>query len=207
MKITTLLTVLAALVLSGCGGGRNWREEVRMADGKTIVVQRIAKLGNPLDQEIPDLKYGPPTVGHRIRIPVPDRGSVVWETDKTLTPLAIGLRGETVFLAASPRFCWAYEQLGRPVPPYVFFKHEGKDWQRIPVEEFPAEIDAANLSVAARPEDAESGYVTADAVKRINNSLPSHSRTIYRSGVKGWEQCVREANAGWYKANSYRDQN
>jgi hypothetical protein len=192
MKIAMVSAVVTAFVLTGCGGGRNWREEVRMADGKTIVVQRIAKLGNPLDQEIPDLKYGPPTVGHRIRIPVPNRGSVVWETDKTLTPLAIGLRGETLYLAASPRFCWAYDQLGRPVPPYVFFKHEGKDWQRIPVEEFPEEIDTANLSVAGRPEDAEAGYVAADAVKRINQGLSAHLRTIFRSGTKGKEGCIWE---------------
>lgn len=193
MKIRSILVVIAALVLTGCGGSRNWKEEVRLADGKTIVVERWEKLGNPLDREIPDLKYGPPTIGYGIRIPRPGQWlPVLWETDKTLTPLAIGFRGEAIYLAASPRFCWAYDQLGRPVPPYVFFRHDGKEWRRIPVEEFPEEINTTNLLVAARAQDVESGMVTADFVTTRNRSLSPDLRTIYRSGVRGMELCIQK---------------
>lgn len=207
MMIRSILVIIVALALTGCGGSRNWREEVLLADGKTVVVERWAKLGNPLDQEIPDIKSGPPTIGYGMRIPRSGQQSAVsWETDRTLTPLAIGLRGENIYLAASPRFCWAYDQLGRPVPPYVFFKHDGKEWQRIPVEEFPEEISTTNLLVAARPQDVESGVVKAEFIANRNRHLSPDLRTIYRSGVRGQEQCIKELNAGWHSWHKNRDE-
>lgn len=188
-----ILAVLAALLLAGCGGTRNWKEEVLLDNGKTIVVERWAKLGNPLDREIPDLKFGPPTIGYGISIPKLGQWlPVLWETDRTLTPLAIGFRGETIYLVASPNFCWAYDQLGRPVPPYVFFKHDGKEWNRISVEEFPEEINTANLLVAARPQDVESGEVSAALVVSRNRGLSADLRTIFRSGVRGMEMCIEK---------------
>lgn len=198
MMTRTILAMLAILLLSGCGGARNWREEVRLADGGNVTVFRWAKLGNPLDQEIPDIKHGPPTVGYGIRIPQPGTGkTVTWETDRTLTPLAIGFRGQVIYLAASPNYCWAYDQLGRPVPPYVFFKHDGTEWQRIPVEEFPEEIKQTNLLVGSREQDVGSGYITADDTARSNRSLSPDLRTIYRSGVRGQDDCIDALKAGW----------
>lgn len=194
MRISSLIASIAvALVLAGCGGSRNWKEEVQLANGSNVTVFRWAKLGNPLDQEIPDIKSGPPTVGYGIRIPQPGTGkTVTWETDRTLTPLAIGFGSELIYLVASPRFCWAYDQLGRPVPPYVFFKHDGKEWHRIPVEEFPEEINTTNLLVAARQEDVESGFVSAAQVTNRTRHLSPDLRTIYRSGVRGMEACIQK---------------
>jgi len=68
--------------------------------------------------------------------------------------------------------------------------------QRIPVEEFPEDIKTTNLLQGTRNFDArkeiDTGYVTADAVKRINRSLSADLRTIYRSGVRGMETCIQK---------------
>lgn len=193
MKTGTIAALLAIILLSGCGGARNWREEVKLADSSNVTVYRWAKLGNPLDQEIPDIKHGPPTVGYGIRIPQPGTGkTVTWETDRTLTPLAIGFRGDAIYLAARPFNCLAYDQLGRPVPPYVFFRHDGKDWQRIPVEEFPEEIRQTNLLVGSREQDVASGYITADDTAKNNRYLSPYLRNIDRNGVAGMRGCIRE---------------
>ncbi len=191
--LKTMAMVVAIILLAGCGGSRNWKEEVRLADGQIIEVDRWAKLGNPLDREIQDLGSGSPTIGYGIRIRQPETGKyVLWETDKTLTPLALGFRGRVIYLAASPRFCWAYDQLGRPVPPYVFLKYEESAWQRIPVEEFPEEIRHANLFVGSRERDVGSGEVSARQTEESNRSLSSYLRNIYRSGIKGMEMCIRK---------------
>ncbi len=196
VKITTLIVAIAAaFVLSGCGGSRNWREEVQLSDNRIVVIDRYDKLGNPLDQEPGNWEFGPPVIGFVLRIPVegPER-SVTWESGPRLIPLALGVKGRQLYLAATPNTCAAYDQLGRPVPPYVFFKYEGKEWQRILVEEFPDDISTTNLLQGTRNRDArqeiDTGYVKADAVKRINRSLSSHLRTIYRSGVRGREMCL-----------------
>ena len=81
----------------------------------------------------------------------------------------------------------SYNKWGRPNPPYVFFKHDGKAWQRIPLSELPAEFKTINLIVNnGREEDikrAESklGHVSAEGVQKINSSLTQPEyRTILR---------------------------
>jgi hypothetical protein len=57
----------------------------------------------------------------------------------------------------------------------VFFKFTNKEWQRIPLEEFPAEIKEANLvnryQGQASQLAAHVGVVTAEEVKKLNGTL------------------------------------
>jgi hypothetical protein len=201
MKIKSPFLMLTAFILVGCGGGRYWREDVKLADGQSIVIERQHKLGNPFDREPQNYKFAPPVVGHVIDIPIPGTKEIArWETDKPLAPLAVGLRNGTAYLAASPGTCWLYDQLGRPVPPYVFYKYEAKEWKRIAVDEFPDDIVNSNLLISTGTDALnaiESMRVTPDVTERLNKILSSDLRTIYRSGVRGQEDCVSALKAGW----------
>ncbi len=197
MMTRTILVLLTILLLSGCGGTRNWKEEVQLADNRIVVIDRYDKLGNPLDQEPGNRVFGSPVVGFVLRIPV--EGSsfpVTWESGPHLIPLALGIKEGRPYIAASPNTCAAYDMLGRPVPPYVFFRYDGKEWRRISVDAFPEEIKTANLLLGTRNYDArqeiDTGLVKADAVKRINLNTSPDLRTIYRSGVRGKEGCIWE---------------
>lgn len=127
-----------ALALTGCAGGsRYWKEEVVLPDGRTLIVERAHRLGSPFDGELSDLNKPPLAIGFTIDIPLPQGGKARWIGDRSLLPLAVGLKDGTAYLVASPRTCPDYDRWGRPVPPYVFFKYEHGAWQRIPVSEFP----------------------------------------------------------------------
>lgn len=194
-----LFAILSAVSLVGCaGGGRYWREEVRLADGQTIVIERQHKLGNPLDREPQNYKFPPPVVGHVLDIPIPGTKEVArWETNQPLAPLAVGIRDGAIYLAASPGACWLYDQLGRPVPPYVFYRYEKGAWKRIAVDEFPDDIVNSNLLISTGTdalEAIESMRVTTAMKDRVNRMtrLSPDLRTIYRSGIKGKEGCIGE---------------
>jgi hypothetical protein len=191
-KVFILLAGIT-MALSGCALSQyHWREDVALPSGKTVVVQRSVKLGNPLNQEIQDLKFGPPTVGYVLRIPVPGTSTKIrWESDQNLIPLAIGIVGEKVYLAASPKNCPAFEKWGRPTPPYVFFRSEGEGWDRISVNEFPTEISHANLMISPRQDRIQSGYADPYIVSQSNMSIDSSRENIYRAGMKGFEGCLR----------------
>jgi hypothetical protein len=49
------------------------------------------------------------------------------------------------YLVTQTLGCHSYNKWGRPNPPYVFFKYDGKGWPHIPLETFPVEIKAANV--------------------------------------------------------------
>ncbi|PZP50676.1 MAG: hypothetical protein DI596_14980 [Azospira oryzae] len=91
-----------------------------------------------------------------------------WIGDRSLLPLAVGLKDGVACLAASPRTCPDYDRWGRPVPPYVFFKYQDGVWQRITVDEFPEDIGKANLMIGTDSlqsgREIEQGLVRAETI-------------------------------------------
>jgi hypothetical protein len=188
--------VLAAVVFglpqAGCASGPAWKEEVVMFDGSKAVVARTVILGNVLDQEVSDVRHGPPVKGNTLRVPMAaGAASATWEA-MGLNPQAVGRVGGIWYLSASPMLCSDYDKWGRPVPPYVFFKYAGDSWQRITVEQFPPEITRRNLTYAGSYDHRQAvstGFISIDQARLLNPGLPDYIRTIYRSGTKGVEAC------------------
>jgi len=83
--------------------------------------------------------------------------------------------------------CLSYNKWGRPNPPYVIFKYSGKEWNRISLQELPAEIKAFNL-IGSSPdtEVKKSGkhFFTAEMIKAINADYKQPEyRSILREGM------------------------
>ena len=58
--------------------------------------------------------------------------------------MLLDIRQGGAYIVANNMGCLSYNKWGRPNPPYVVFKYEGKEWKRIPVHELPAEINRPN---------------------------------------------------------------
>lgn len=167
-----------------------------MFDGSKVVMERQVILGNVLDQEFSDVRHGPPVKGNILRSPLAGgKWTAKWEA-LGLYPQAIGRVGGAWYLSATPIRCDGYDKWGRPVPPYVFFKYSDQQWQRITVEEFPAEITRRNLTYPGsydhRMAAAGTGFISAEKAKLLNPGVPDYLNRIYRSGaVFEWDDCKR----------------
>lgn len=98
--------------------------------------------------------------------------------------LAVHVLSGTPYIVATPNLCLSYNKWGRPNPPYVFFKFDGKTWQRIPLSKFPAELQTVNVVVDTLEDQdklASLGFVSAEKIKELNSDirLPEY-RTILR---------------------------
>ena len=159
-------------------GGANWKEEVLLHDGSKLIVNRSQTRGgrHEIGQEVP-------INSHKISFTLPGvHEAITWETtiglganDSSLGLLALDVVKGVPYIVTSTYGCHAYNKWGRPNPPYVFFKYDGKAWQHIPLEEFPAEIKEANVVNGIQKHehqlDAHSGVVTVDEIKKINGKL------------------------------------
>ena len=163
-----------------------------MYDGSKVVVERKQILGSRFDQELSQFSSFRPVKGNIIRVPLSeDHWSNEWEA-MGLSPLALGRKGGLYYLAAKPKLCDDYDQWGRPVPAYVFFRYSGEEWQRISVEQFPSEITSTNLSQpgsGASEAAIAKGYIKAEEVLAVNSGLADYASNIYRSGLKGFADC------------------
>ena len=100
-------------------------------------------------------------------------------------PMFLGVRKDKAYVLASPAGCLSYNKWGRPNPPYVVFKYEGKKWQRIPLQELPAEIVKPNLIISSPDDEVEKSgkrFITAEMVERMNQGFSqSEFKTILRA--------------------------
>lgn len=168
-----------------------WKEEVKLNDGRVMVVERHFNLG------------GYPTLDAHERTPLdqtvtftlPDSNKKIsWKTEfrndvpelNSLSPLLLDVVGGIPYLATSPAGCIAYNKWGRPNPPYVLYKYVNDEWKRIPLEEFPAVLVHANLM--GRPaSNLLKPYYTIEAAKAVreDGNIDDYAKTILRAPVKG----------------------
>jgi hypothetical protein len=95
------------------------------------------------------------------------------------------------FVVTTPMSCLAYNKWGRPNPPYVIFKHDDKEWKRIPLEELPAEIKVPNLIISDPDNEVKKmgkNLVTANEIRDVIKGyrIPE-DRTILRELVMSGE--------------------
>lgn len=198
MSVSTLKTVVFLLLLSAIGliltlgismnaraalfgfGGASWKEEVLLHDGQKIIITRSQTYGGRIEPG-----QGGTTKEHTISFDLPKSGrTVTWKSEygeqlgrTNFNALALHILGDTPYLIVEPNLCLSYNKWGRPNPPYVVFKHDGRAWLRIALTELPVEFKRINLIVNdSRQRDIERasgklGYVSTEGVDSINRSL------------------------------------
>lgn len=196
-KLGLLLLMMGVTMSADAGffelGGTSWKEEVLLHDGHKIIVKRSQNYGGRHE-----IGQSSPVKEHTITFDLPDSGKAIsWTSEygddlgrTNFNLLALHILNGTPYLVTEPNLCLSYNKWGRPNPPYVIFKYEGKEWQRVALSEFPAEFKTINLIVNnGREEDIKalerkSGFVSAEDVKKINSSLTQPEyKTILRKAL------------------------
>ncbi|UCV03383.1 hypothetical protein [Dechloromonas denitrificans] len=191
-------------------GGDSWKEEVLLHDGKKIIVKRSQTYGGRVEPG-----QGGTVKEHTISFDMPQSGrSLSWKSEygddlgrTNFNALALHILGDTPYLVVEPNLCLSYNKWGRPNPPYVIFKHEGRSWQRIGIAELPSEFRSVNLIVNdSRQREIDElskqfGYVTVEGINKINSSLTqSEYKTIMREPMSfdpGWCAEMVRTGDGW----------
>ncbi|MDD2743834.1 MAG: hypothetical protein PHV02_16335 [Rhodocyclaceae bacterium] len=198
-KLATLL-MLGASMSAYAGflglGGNSWKEEVLLHDGSKIIVKRSQSYGGSHE-----IGQALPIKEHTISFTLPNSNkSISWVSEygddigrTNFNLLAVHVLNGTPYVVASPNLCLSYNKWGRPNPPYVFFRYDGKDWQRIPLSEFPEEFQTVNLdfgmtwAIRDRKVRFDRGDLLLAETVRLHNekSRDAVYRTILREYAPG----------------------
>ncbi len=204
--IVLSLTIMGASMQAvAFGGGASWKEEVLLHDGGKLIVERSQVYGG----------YAEPASRERSLaeeqwvFQIPGGGQrVVWKSDFRRPPegdslmlLQLNFLGGVPYVATSPAGCLAYNHWGRPNPPYVFFKYDGKSWQRISLAEFPALFKESNVAVGRPDPDHRTGLLSVETIKQENRLLEPYLRHIIREPITGGPTtCEKRVHykCGWF---------
>ena len=168
-------------------GGDSWKEEVLLHDGSKIIVKRSQTYGGRHE-----IGQKPPIKEQELTFTLPNSSrAITWKSEYSedigranLNLLALHVLNGTPYIVAEPNLCLAYNKWGRPNPPYVFFKYDGKAWQRISLSAFPATFKDINVVVSTkRHQDTLTAQtvITALRVRELNSDLEqAEYKTILR---------------------------
>jgi hypothetical protein len=186
------LALILGVSLTGCGKS-SWKEEVQLHDGSKIIVERSVSYGGRHE-----VGQGAPVKEQEITFTVPksnkiftfksEYGEELGRTNFYL--LALHILGDTPYIIAEPNLCLSYNKWGRPNPPYVIFKHDGKAWQRISIQQLPPEFKDINLVIEVKGEQKTimvQPIVTTEIKKELNEKLTQYPQ---------YQSILREAYAG-----------
>jgi len=140
--------VLLAVCVSACSyGGRTiiWKQEVKLSDGRQILLERESKQGphDPLlnirMELVQRIAFTDPAGGERIQ----------WEIPKGLQPAMLDFDEGAPYMVLHVYTVADYNNWDCPNPPWLVYRYAQKEWSRISLEQLPARFKSKNLLPAA----------------------------------------------------------
>jgi hypothetical protein len=135
-----MTTTAALLVSSGCvlflqaacssSDEAIWREEVQLATGQTVVVNRLSIRGK---SGFPVSRRG---AYRLIRVIFPD--GLTWDGDAAREPIAIEIKDKVAYVAVNLQSWDVCLQYGHPAGSIAFFRRDGSNWVQVPRSEYPS---------------------------------------------------------------------
>ncbi len=177
LKAVASILMLGAAIGACAATGNTWKEEILLHDGQKMIVQRSQTYGGRGEPG-----QSGPIKEHSISFQLPGSSrSIAWTSEygqdlgrTNFNLLAVHVLNATPYVVASPNLCLSYNKWGRPNPPYVVFKYEGTQWQRIAIEALPIEFKTINVVLSIQKVQADElsdmGLVSAETIKRLNES-------------------------------------
>jgi hypothetical protein len=140
-KFIVLLGCL--LSLSACGDGTtSWQEQVKLLDGRVIVVTQKRLL-----------QQGQLTRDAWLTINLPEFSSKPIEWHEALEPLVLNVFAGRLYLVTIPSTKREFVRYGSPLPTYIGYVWNDGVWRRINFSEIPQEIYDTNMLVTWTPQD------------------------------------------------------
>ena len=140
LKITSLIIVSACLCgLAACTPYVSWQEEVKLNDGRTIVVEQKKRTEGMIARE----------AWLTIKLKEFDDKPIVWH--ENLIPIIVNFADGKLYVIGTVPTGREARQYGCLKPGYIPFVWEEKKWVQIPFEKIPRSIYKVNMLLEGLP--------------------------------------------------------
>jgi hypothetical protein len=185
---SALAPILVLLSFSACSGEKtvHWKQEVQLQDGRIIEVKRISKRTGNLFPENVHIEYE-----QTLSFVNPDtREKITWTTPKATLTSMLDFDHGTPYLVLRAGSIADYNTWDCPNPPFIIFRYEKSNWQRIPIDQLPERFVAPNLFLGYGTDDKASsdGVVTTTEMQKSIKESAKEFKTIYREKVSSIAQ-------------------
>lgn len=149
------LTLIFILLITGCasafpkqGEFREWQEEVKLNDGRVIVVTQKKRCEGAYTGN----EYAPCIAREAwLTVNLPEFGDkpIVW--NEHLSPRVVNIDNGQLYIVGIFPTQREFRLYGEPRPPYIGFVWKDNSWQQIPFEAIPDAIYDVNMLMEGIP--------------------------------------------------------
>lgn len=174
----------AGFALNACGrGGKTleWKQEASLHDGRVIVVDRIAKQTGKIFPENTVIEYE-----KTLSFTHPDTGvRIGWTLPKGTGAWMLDFDGGYPYLVLRTSSVADYNHWDCPNPPWMAYRYESGQWQRIAQEQLPARFVKPNLLHGARTDEhaTTDGLYTVKEMEAYMLKIDPPRRVISREKI------------------------
>lgn len=175
-----LLVLLMLLAATACARGERWQQEVRRADGRTLVVEHTAT--PTAAGEVRVLRFAHPGTAEQVR----------WELPRGTVAHLLDFDGPAAFLVLAAESAAAYNRWHCPNPPWIVYRHLAGVWMRMDLGALPTRFITPNL--LPRPDDAArpTGRISPAHMASYLAAAPPAYRQIGRARLNPLAQGCQE---------------
>jgi len=139
-KFILLVTILGCLMnLAACSPYVTWKEEVKLNDGRVIVVEQKKRAEGDIARE----------AWLTIDLPEFSAQPIIWH--QNLEPFVVNIDDGRLYVVGFPPTGLEIEQYGNQAPPFIGFVWENGKWNRIPFNKIPEAIYDTNMLLEGLP--------------------------------------------------------
>ena len=162
-KFILLISILGCLMnLAACSPYVTWKEDVKINDGRVIVVEQKKRAEGPIALE----------AWLTINLPEFSSQPMVWH--ENLLPLVVNIDEGRLYVVGEPPTAVEARHYGCVSPPYVGFLWDSGKWKQIPFEKIPQRIYAVNMLLYEFPPDWTFHLTLKEKNSAELNGAPTH---------------------------------
>jgi hypothetical protein len=169
-KLILLISLIGCLMnLAACSPYVTWKEEVKLNDGRVIVVEQKKLNQGGIARE----------AWLTINLPEFNAQPIVWH--ENLSPLLVNIDEGRLYVVGDPPTRLEMRHYGCPRPPYVGFVWENGTWIRIPFDKIPERIYTTNMLIENFPPEGTNILTLEKKNSREVNgagTLPSYLKRL-----------------------------
>lgn len=171
----TLLIILLGTSMTGCADTKSWKEEVKLLDGRVIVVNQQRRFEGAYNGS----NYGGVPRESWLTLKLPETGNQETTWHEKLDPTNLNVVNGKLYIVGIPPTDREFYLYNRPRPPYIGYVFENKAWRRIQFNEIPVAMYDVNLSIDSE-NYIQSGRITlANKAKELQDpTLPKDVKRI-----------------------------
>lgn len=138
------LILVASLALTACEWFErdlNWKQEIRLQDGRSLMVDRVSKVTG---KRFPE--GGNYDIYQSLTFTHPDTNErITWAPPEHTGPVMLDVDGPNAYYVVEAISVGDYNQIGCPNPPYLIYRYADKQWKQISINDMPARFVERNV--------------------------------------------------------------